>query len=242
MRLAVFGDTHAHLPAVEAVLADVQSQGIDHLVCLGDVVTLGLFPAEVLDLLADSHCRFVQGNHDQAVLDSRTATSLHIPEFLVPAIEWARSKLSARQLDLIATFEPVVRIETEERLAAFIHASPRSNCTGIPPTASEAIVAAVLDEMNADVVAVGHTHCQMSRAIGDRLLLNPGSVGSVFKVFPGGPKEASLQPWAEYAVLDLRPTSSAVEFRKIPFSAETVRRAAIATRSPERQWWLRQYT
>jgi predicted phosphodiesterase len=241
MRLALISDIHGHLPALEAVLADIRARGADLLICLGDVVTLGLQPAETLDLLAQSRCRFVQGNHDQAVLDPRMAADLQIPEFLVPSIQWTRSKLSARQLNLIGGFEPILRIGTGGRSAAFLHASPQSNCTGIPPNASDVVIEAVLSEMAADIVGAGHTHCQMNRPLCGRLFVNPGSVGSVFKIFPGGSEEPSLQPWAEYALLDLHSTAAAVEFRRVEFPTATVRQTAEATSSPEREWWLRQY-
>ena len=47
MRLAIFGDIHANLPALEAVLADIERQRVDVLYCLGDLVGYATFPNEV---------------------------------------------------------------------------------------------------------------------------------------------------------------------------------------------------
>ncbi len=66
--IAVISDIHANLPALEAVLADIEDRGIGHVICLGDVVGYGPQPAECLDLVRE-HCRTcLMGNHDFAVL------------------------------------------------------------------------------------------------------------------------------------------------------------------------------
>ncbi len=49
--IAILSNIHANLPALEAVLADIESQGIREILCLGDVVGYGAQPAECIDLL-----------------------------------------------------------------------------------------------------------------------------------------------------------------------------------------------
>ena len=67
MRYAIFSDIHANLQAWEAVLADIQSQGVDTLVCLGDVVGYGPMPGPVLESVYQHTDNFVLGNHDAVV-------------------------------------------------------------------------------------------------------------------------------------------------------------------------------
>jgi predicted phosphodiesterase len=66
MKLAVLTDVHANLPALEAALDDIDAEGVDLLVHLGDAIAIGPFPAECLDrLLNIRNARLVIGNHDE---------------------------------------------------------------------------------------------------------------------------------------------------------------------------------
>jgi predicted phosphodiesterase len=58
-RLALFSDMHGNLPAFEAVLGDIQKQGIDNLLCLGDAANFGPQPKETLERLRFLACSVV---------------------------------------------------------------------------------------------------------------------------------------------------------------------------------------
>ena len=68
MRYAIVSDIHANIRAWEAVLADIRTQGVDVIVCLGDVVGYGPKPAEVLEAVRSVTDHFVLGNHDAAAV------------------------------------------------------------------------------------------------------------------------------------------------------------------------------
>jgi predicted phosphodiesterase len=66
MKVAVLTDVHANLPALRAVLGQLEQEGFDLLVHLGDAIAIGPFPAECLDLLLNvPNVRCVMGNHDE---------------------------------------------------------------------------------------------------------------------------------------------------------------------------------
>ena len=65
MRTALFGDIHANLEALEAVLTDAASQGVTDYVCLGDIVGYNADPVACLNIIRDMGCPTVKGNHDQ---------------------------------------------------------------------------------------------------------------------------------------------------------------------------------
>ncbi|MGD8106027.1 metallophosphoesterase family protein [Pantoea sp. FN0302] len=69
MKLAVISDIHGNLPALDAVLADIQSQGVDKIVNLGDIVSGGLFPAETADRLIPLNIPTIRGNHERQLLE-----------------------------------------------------------------------------------------------------------------------------------------------------------------------------
>jgi predicted phosphodiesterase len=65
MRFAIFGDIHANLEALEAVLADARKNDCTHYVCLGDVVGYNANPHECLEIVRALECPVVKGNHDE---------------------------------------------------------------------------------------------------------------------------------------------------------------------------------
>ncbi|MHB9092205.1 MAG: metallophosphoesterase family protein, partial [Chloroflexota bacterium] len=67
MRIAVLSDVHGNKHALEAVLADIDSQGIDRVYCLGDLVGYGAFPNEVIALIRERGIPTVMGNYDEGV-------------------------------------------------------------------------------------------------------------------------------------------------------------------------------
>ncbi|MGB4873455.1 MAG: metallophosphoesterase family protein, partial [Candidatus Promineifilaceae bacterium] len=66
-QLAVFGDIHANLPALEAVLADIDARNLDNLYCLGDLVGYGVWPNEVITAVRQRNIPTIMGNYDQGV-------------------------------------------------------------------------------------------------------------------------------------------------------------------------------
>ena len=68
MKLAVISDIHGNLTALEAVLADIATQGVDQTVNLGDILSGPLQPAETADLLMARNFTTIRGNHERQVL------------------------------------------------------------------------------------------------------------------------------------------------------------------------------
>ncbi len=67
MKRALISDIHSNLEALEAVLADIRSQGITEVYCLGDLVGYGPNPCQCIDLIMQ--CKVcLLGNHDQGAL------------------------------------------------------------------------------------------------------------------------------------------------------------------------------
>jgi predicted phosphodiesterase len=65
VRIAVFGDAHSNLPALQAALVAIAREGCDALYHLGDAIAIGPYPAECLDLLLSTpKVRLIMGNHD----------------------------------------------------------------------------------------------------------------------------------------------------------------------------------
>ena len=72
---ALISDLHGNAIALRGVLRSIRARGADRIVCLGDVATLGVAPAEVVDVLREIGCPCIMGNHDEYLLDPELTNS-----------------------------------------------------------------------------------------------------------------------------------------------------------------------
>src|SRR5215210_4617891 len=92
MRFGIFGDIHANLEGLHAVLADAEAQQCTHYVCLGDVVGYNANPHECLEIVRNMEIPVVKGNHDeQASLHEQGEGFNPLAE---QAINWTRNQLT----------------------------------------------------------------------------------------------------------------------------------------------------
>jgi predicted phosphodiesterase len=163
VRLAIVSDIHANLPALEAVLADVQRVGVDQLWCLGDVVGYGAHPDECTSLIAERSALCLVGNHDLAVLGELDDSAFS--PAAAAAVRWTRETARAETIDFLRGLEPA----EESREVALYHASPRDPIWEYvlwPDQAAECIAVQA-----ARVSLVGHSHVALFFVIaedGDR--------------------------------------------------------------------------
>ncbi len=126
MKRALISDVHANLNALQAVLADIRSQGIREIYCLGDVVGYGPDPCECLDRVMEVTTKTILGNHDQAALfdpDGFNPVALQ-------AVYWTREQLerpgaSPRQVNRRWDFLGELPKSFLEGDFLFVHGSPR---------------------------------------------------------------------------------------------------------------------
>jgi predicted phosphodiesterase len=69
LNIAVLTDVHANLPAFEAILADAGKYGCERLYHAGDLIAIGPYPAEVVDLARAINLISIQGNHETWVVN-----------------------------------------------------------------------------------------------------------------------------------------------------------------------------
>lgn len=95
MRTAIFGDIHANLEALEAVMADAKLQGVTEFVCLGDVVGYNADPSACLNIIREMNFVTVKGNHDADASEDHSLDNMNpVAAF---ALQWTREQLDSDQ-------------------------------------------------------------------------------------------------------------------------------------------------
>src|SRR3954453_7013735 len=116
MRIATLCDIHGNLPALEAVLAEVELLDVDMIVVGGDVVP-GPFMAETVDRLRTlgDRARFVMGNGDREVVEAFDAglRPEDAGEVAKRSTAWCAGRIDRSHRDFLAAFEPVVSLPAD---------------------------------------------------------------------------------------------------------------------------------
>lgn len=242
MRIALISDIHGNDIALAAVLDDIEREGVDHIVCLGDVATLGPHPDSVIQTLRHLECPCVQGNHDAFLLEPHLVAAYTDSPVVVDSIDWCRQHLSPDNLAFLRTFQPRVerRLGTQATLLCF-HGSPRSHSEEILATTFPDQLDEVLADYEATVMGCGHTHVQMLRQHRGTLIVNPGSVGLPFKEFLSTATPPTLLHHAEYATVEVDGGKVTVSLRRVPFDISALCDAARESTNPYRSFILQQY-
>lgn len=239
--IALISDVHGNLPALEAVLADVEADGISRIWCLGDTLGYGPFPIECLDLVR-GRCEVVlAGNHDLAVRGD-----LPMSMFGGSAgagVRHAMDLLDAPGREYLSTLRSH-RVMPEDGVEIY-HASVRDPVWEY--VRDERVATLHLSEQRLPLSIVGHTHAQLAfelvdgeswasggmRAAGDvvdlaagvRRVVNPGGVGQ--------PRDRD--PRAGWAVLE---PGERLTFRRSEYDIErmcaAIEQAGLPAESGER--------
>ena len=108
MKYAIFGDIHANLEALQAVLADAEQQGCTNYVCTGDIVGYASDPNECLKIIREMDCPVVKGNHDE---ESTLSTSLDgLNPLAKQAMEWTRAQLNEDEQNFLKNMKLVRQV------------------------------------------------------------------------------------------------------------------------------------
>jgi predicted phosphodiesterase len=219
LRTALISDVHGNALALQTVCNELEREGIDRAVYLGDLVQGGPQPVECLELIENRGWPAVLGNADAFVLDpaAEEGSAEPVTEQQLEQRAWTRSRLSDAHAATIASWPLSVEVDLGHgrRLLAF-HATPGSYHPLLLPTASAEEFAATLGPMDADLAAGGHTHTQFVRRLGSATFVNPGSTGFGFD-FEQAEHGVALDAWASYAVVTTSPAGWAIDLRRTDF-------------------------
>lgn len=95
-RIAILGDIHSNLEALEAVLADCAAEGVTDYLCTGDIVGYNACPKECLEKIRSLGCPVVMGNHDHYVSSVQNLADFN--PHAAAVIEWTRERLDEEEM------------------------------------------------------------------------------------------------------------------------------------------------
>jgi predicted phosphodiesterase len=167
VRVAALYDVHGNVHALEAVLGDVEREGVDEIVFGGDIAA-GPFPKETLALVRSLDARCLRGNADRRYTKT-------------PGAAWVWEQLSDEESAWLQGLPEHVVLGD----VLFCHATPRSDEEIVTPATTDERLAEILSGVEQRLVVAGHTHMQSNRPVGARRFVNAGSVGMPYEDEPG---------------------------------------------------------
>jgi predicted phosphodiesterase len=192
-RVAALYDIHGNLPALEAVLAELEREPPDLIVIGGDLASPGPMPSETLDRLAELEGRacFVRGNTDRDLVEHFDGTSQLRATFGADNIwvrrsEWAARQINQAQRDFLNSLPETVVVEIQGLgPTLFCHGSPRSDEDVVTRLTPGWRLEEMITGATENLIVCGHTHVQFDRTHNAKRIVNAGSVGMHHEGRPG---------------------------------------------------------
>lgn len=167
MKIALIADIHANATALEAVIKDMGP--VDRIICAGDLVGYNPYPNETIRLLIDKKVRCVSGEHDRAVITGDTQWFNHET---AQTLKWTVGQLTRESMSYLERLPDHIEMDG----ITVYHGNPNSIKDFVFEYDQEKICG-VFDSIEHKVFTFGHTHVPVYKPCGDKMVLNPGSVG-----------------------------------------------------------------
>jgi len=202
-RFALFSDIHGNIVALESVLADIETAGIEERYCLGDLVGYGPEPAAVVERVRSLGVPTIRGNYDDGIGDHRGECGCYYATDEARAngaasYAFTEAVLSDTDAAWLAALPGDLRLDVGGIRVLLAHGSPRKINEYLLPDRTDTQLARLADGAQADVVCVGHVHIPYHRSVAapDGRTVHYVSSGSVGKPKDGDPRAA----WVEVVI------------------------------------------
>jgi putative phosphoesterase len=214
MRIALFSDIHANLPALEALFKSIDEQQPDAVYCLGDLVGYNVWPNEVVNEIRRRGIATIKGNYDEGIglMNGDCGCAYKTDkdkEMGNISISYTDSIMQPDERRYLRTLPAHIRLEftlnNDQLNILLVHGSPRKINEYLFEDREERSMLRIMEGAGADVLCFGHTHKPYHRVLQSegegahfRHAINIGSVGK--------PKDGD--PRGCYVLLTINPDSS----------------------------------
>ncbi len=244
MRIALFSDIHANLPALESCLASIEGQSVDASYCLGDLVGYNIWPNEVINEIRRQKIPTIAGNYDfgigRASDDCGCAYKTdHEKANGAISISYTNQLVKTDERKYLRSLPSHIRLEyqlNEEKFnLLMVHGSPRKINEYLFVDRDEKSLLRIMEQADAHLMFFGHTHKPYHRILKDengnyRHAINIGSVGK--------PKDGDIR--GGYVIISLDESFSlkssdsvAVEFIRFDYDVEKAAKAVEDSPLPD---------
>jgi predicted phosphodiesterase len=236
-RFALISDIHANLPALRAVLGDIdEREDVDAIYHLGDLTGYAPWPNEVVSLLRDRVIPGVSGNYDSTVATDYKhcgcrADTPHDEELSHLSFEWTRSHVTPETKKYLGSLPFRLDIRpfgghVSGSTVTLVHGNQTLNTVYVTEDRSDAFLEKMAKDLGSrseDVICFGHTHKPWQRVVGRVQFINTGSVGR--------PKDGD--PRACYVSLAIDGSGVRVEFVRVAYDIDEAARAIRESELPD---------
>lgn len=221
MKIALFSDIHANLPALQAFFIDLDTRNVDSVYCLGDLVGYNIWPNEVVSEIRKRHIPTIVGNYDFGI--GRTSTDCgcayktdHDKASGSVSISFTNQIMKDEEREYLRTLPAHIKVEfqlNEDKLnLLLVHGSPRKINEYLFEDREEKSLLRIMEQADADIMCFGHTHKPYHRILSSgtdnicyRHAVNLGSIGK--------PKDNDARGC--YVLLTLNEKSSVLDKKSI---------------------------
>ncbi|MEP7317463.1 MAG: metallophosphoesterase family protein [Panacibacter sp.] len=239
MKIALFSDIHANLPALEACLKSIDEQKPDAIYCLGDLVGYNIWPNEVINEIRKRSIPTIAGNYDQGIglmSDECGCAYKTEPEKDMGkiSISYTNSLVNPDERKYLRTLPAHIKVEfqlnTDKLNLLLVHGSPRKINEYLFEDRDEKSMLRIMRDADADIMCFGHTHKPYHRILSEitedktryRHAINIGSVG---KPKDGNPKGCYVILHIKENSSILNPESFQAEFVRFDYDVEKAAKA-----------------
>ena len=207
-RLAVLADIHGNLPALEAVIADMQGEDVDQVVVAGDLINGGPFSRQVLERVFDLGWVAIRGNHEHYLLEHASRVNgAGTGRKQLCCTTLLQEQLGQAWIDRIAVMPDELGLRfADAPPLRVVHGAPGDPFRSVTRLSDDEEARATLDGVREGCVVSGHCHIPFLRRLADWTIINPGPVGTPMDGIPD----------ACYALLEGNEAGWQVEHRRVP--------------------------
>jgi predicted phosphodiesterase len=182
MRVAVLNDVHGNLPALEAVLIEVEQMQPDAIVFGGDIIA-GPMPRETLERVRNlGNAHLIRGNADRIAVEVRAG----VRRGGEGLDEWVGQQLTDEEAEYLGSLPLTITLDVDGLgPTCFCHATPRDDEEIFTERDPDSVVAEMLAGTEETTIVCGHTHMQVDRRVDRWRVVNAGSVGMPYEHEPG---------------------------------------------------------